>query len=228
MSTVPSISIVIPCHNEEKAVSVVLGKIEALRASWPLIREVIVVDDGSSDASSALLSARGDITVLRNEKAEGYGAALKRGFRHASGELILFMDMDDTYDIRDLPKMYERMSTKNGVAVVFGNRLSELNGMPWIRRFGNHFYLYCLKAFLLPKVSDPCTGMRLFTAALRDEFCALKENDLSFSIALTVRILKSRLPFEEVRILYHERIGESKLNSFQDGWRFLWSILVNR
>jgi glycosyltransferase involved in cell wall biosynthesis len=164
---------------------------------------------------------------LRSEKAEGYGAALKRGFRHAKGDLILFMDMDDTYDVADLPKMYELL-LKNEHAVVFGNRLHGKNGMPLVRRIGNNLFHYCLKLFLLPHIGDPCTGMRLFHKNLKDNFCSLRENDLAYSMALTVHILTSKISYGETHVLYHERIGESKLNSFNDGWRFLWSILLNR
>jgi glycosyltransferase involved in cell wall biosynthesis len=222
-----TISVVIPCHNEENAIEVVLRKIAAIRLNLPQITEVLVVDDGSTDRSSALLAATPDVRVLRNEKAQGYGAALKKGFLAAQGDLILFMDMDDTYDIQDLPKMLWLMNDRN-LSVVFGNRLTEQNRMPFIRRFGNNLYHYCLKLFLLPKIADPCTGMRLFRRELREEFCHLSENDLSYSMALTVHILKTKIPFDETRILYHERIGESKLNSFQDGLRFFWSILANR
>lgn len=227
MSDNLSISIVIPCYNEEAAISVVLGKIAAVKKVMPNIVEVIVVDDGSTDKSSEILTSQREVTVLRSEKSEGYGAALKKGFNFAKGDLILFMDMDDTYDIQDLPKMYQLLQHKK-YSIVFGNRLQSRNGMPLIRRIGNNLYHYCLKLFLLPHIGDPCTGMRLFRKSLKTEFCSLPENDLGYSMALTVRILKSKIPFGETGILYHERIGESKLNSLQDGWRFFWIILVNR
>lgn len=222
-----SVSIVIPCFNEESAIPIVMKKIAEVRLIMPNILEVIIVDDGSTDRSFEVLNQYSGIKILRNEKSQGYGAALKKGFREAQGNFILFMDMDDTYDIQDTPQMYDLLlKRKNGV--VFGNRLAEKNGMPRIRRIGNIFYHYCLKIFMLPHVGDPCTGMRIFRRQYIEAFCRLPENDLSYSIALTVYILKSQIPFSETRILYHERIGESKLNSFQDGWRFLWSLMINR
>lgn len=223
----PKISIVIPCHNEENAILPVMEKIRVVRAQMPNIHEVIVVDDGSTDTSSLILQRLEDITVLRSEVAGGYGAALKKGFSHASGDLILFLDMDDTYDIRDLPQMLQLFMTKN-LDVVFGNRLADTNGMPWIRWFGNNFYHYCLKALGFPHIQDPCTGMRLFRSSLKADFCQPQENDLSYSMALTLKILRTKLAFAEVRIAYHERIGESKLNPLIDGGRFFWTILVNR
>ncbi|HRO67234.1 MAG TPA: glycosyltransferase family 2 protein [Pseudobdellovibrionaceae bacterium] len=222
-----SISIVIPCHNEESAVDVVLGKIAEVRRGMPEILEVLVVDDGSTDASPRILATHPDVKVLRSETAGGYGAALKKGFREARGELILFMDMDDTYDIRDLPALYREFRERN-LDVIYGNRLTAMNGMPWVRRLGNSMFRLSLKAVFRHPVSDPCSGMSLFKSSLKHKFCEPVENDLSYSMALTVRILRMKIRVGEMPIRYHERIGESKLNSFSDGCRFLWSLLSNR
>lgn len=227
MSSRPCISIVIPCFNEETAIPVVLDKITQAGQQTGLIAEIIVVNDGSSDGSAKLLQARSDIQVLHSVVSEGYGGALKKGFAQARGEYVLFMDMDDTYQISDMQRMLEHLEQKN-LAVVFGNRLAQQSGMPAIRMVGNKFYHYCLRAFSLPPLEDPCTGMRLFRRELIADFCSLPQNDLSYSMALTMHILTAKIKYGEIRITYHERLGESKLNSFLDGWRFLWTILSNR
>lgn len=221
------ISIVIPCHNEQEAIAPVLKKIRDIRLKMENIHEVIVVDDGSTDTSFELLKKHDEITLLRSEVSGGYGAALKKGFLHTTGDYILFLDMDDTYDIRDLPSMYN-LATEQHLDVVFGNRLSTSNGMPWVRWLGNNLYRYCLKIFRFPPINDPCTGMRLFRSSLKEDFCSLGENDLSYSMSLTLKILRSRIRFAEVRIAYHERVGESKLNPLIDGGRFFWTIVINR
>lgn len=225
--TAPSVSIVIPCLNEEAAIPVVLTKVSEARHRLPNIIEVIVVNDGSTDGSGRLLSARQDVRVIENGRPTGYGAALKKAFAEARGELILFMDMDDTYDIVDLEKIQSLLLERN-LQVVFGNRLGEKTGMPVVRWFGNKFYQFCLRLLGLPPLEDPCTGMRLFRRELVSDFCGLPENDLSYSMALTMHILSRRMSYGEIRIVYHERIGVSKLNSLVDGWRFLWAILSNR
>jgi glycosyltransferase involved in cell wall biosynthesis len=223
----PSITVVIPSYNEVEAIPAVLSKIAGLRTSMPEIAEVIVVDDGSTDGSAELLATYEGIRVLRNEKPQGYGSALKQGFQNSKSDLIAFLDMDDTYDIRDLKKMSELFHAEN-LQVVFGNRLTEANGMPWLRRFGNLFYHRSLKVMGFPKIGDPCTGMRLFRRQLTESFCQIPENDLSFSIALTLKIVTSGLRYGEIRIDYNERIGESKLNPLIDGGRFFWTILCSR
>ena len=223
----PSIGIVIPCHNEENAIPAVIARVQALKERRSDIQEILVIEDGSNDNSFQILSQYSDVRVIRNDKPHGYGGALKVGFKNSKSDLIVFLDMDDTYDIFDLEKMLE-VRNKENLDVVFGNRLTETNGMPWLRRFGNLFYHHSLKIFGFPHIGDPCTGMRLFSRHLVDDFCRIPENDLSFSIALTLKIVTSGLKYGETRITYNERIGKSKLNPVTDGSRFFWTILSNR
>ncbi|MFN7727559.1 MAG: hypothetical protein ACK5P7_00185, partial [Bdellovibrio sp.] len=75
---------------------------------------------------------------------------------------------------------------------------------------------------------DPCTGMRLFRRQLVPSFCQIGPNDFSYSIALSLFILKSKIPYGEVEISYHSRAGISKLSAIVDGWRFFWTILSSR
>jgi glycosyltransferase involved in cell wall biosynthesis len=198
-----------------------------VRRLLPQIHEVIVVNDGSSDSSLEILESAADVTIHSLPVSKGYGEALKQGFQKAQGDLILFLDMDDTYDVRDLPKMYELL-LRNKLDVVFGNRLTDANGMPAIRRFGNNFYHFCLRLLGFPYIQDPCTGMRIFRKNLAADFCKISQNDLSYSMALTLYILRSGLRYDEIKIVYHERIGESKLNPLTDGVRFFWTILAHR
>ncbi len=204
-----------------------MAKVHELRLQMPQVQEVIVVDDGSNDRSSEMLRQFSDLTVLRSERCEGYGASLKKGFRHAKSDLIVFLDMDDTYDIRQLPEIYHQLETQE-LDVLFGNRLGQANGMPFVRRVGNNLYYYCLKLFGFPHIGDPCTGMRLFRSHLKEEFCSVGQNDLSYSMALTLQILNGKMKFSEMQIRYEERRGESKLNPLSDGVKFFWAILRHR
>lgn len=222
-----SMSVVIPCHNEQDAIPVVLKKIAAVRKVFPAIHEVIVVDDGSTDNSLKILKTFEDITVISSEKCMGYGASLKKGFMYASSDLIAFLDMDDTYDVWQLPILFKHQQ-ENDLDVLFGNRLQQKSGMPFVRAFGNNLYFYLLKALRFPHLADPCTGMRVFKSHLQGSFCAVNEDDLSYSMSLTLHILTSDLKFAEIKIPYHERIGESKLIPLYDGALFFWAILRHR
>lgn len=227
LKTSVTVSLVIPSYNEIDAIPVVLKKVLDYQKQDPRLSEIIVVDDGSYDGSEKILERWNGIRVLRSKKSGGYGAALKKGFQAAQGDLILFMDMDDTYQISDLSRMIEVLIENNN-DVVFGNRLDQSAGMPWVRFVGNKFYHYCLKALSLPRLTDPCTGMRLFRKELVSAFCRLPEDDLSYSMALTIFILSSKISYNEIQISYLERIGDSKLNSVIDGWRFFWVILKSQ
>lgn len=222
-----SLSLIIPCHNEEGAIRTVLSKLSEVRAKMPQLKEVIVVNDGSVDGSAEILSEFADVIVLNSEKCEGYGAALKKGFLRSTSEFTAFLDMDDTYDVRQLPAMLEQMKTQR-LDVLFGNRLGQRNGMPLIRQLGNNLYHHSLRILGFPHIADPCTGMRVFRTSLRERFCVIPQNDLSYSMALTLEIIKSGLKYAEVQVPYYERVGASKLNPLYDGVRFFWAILQYR
>lgn len=227
----PSLSIVIPCLNEEQAIDSVLDKIENISTSDQFRNyfsscEVIVVDDGSTDMTAELLSRRPNIRVLRNLQSCGYGAALKQGFASASGSLVTFLDMDFSYEPNDILDLYEEMTEKNA-DMVFGNRLGKHNGMPEIRLIGNRFFSIIVKLFFWKKITDVCTGFRLFKHELVSEILELKTNNLNFSIDLTLLMLGTKKVISQKPIRYYERKGESKLNVFKDGFEFLWIVLKN-
>lgn len=223
-----SISIVIPCYNEEKAIEPVLQKFVSFQGSTRCsIAEIIIVNDGSTDGTSEIIKKFPFVTAITNNQRNGYGASLKQGFAIAKGDFILFLDMDDTYQFSDLDLMYENLLNKD-VEIVFGNRLLRRSGMPTLRFLGNKFYYHCLQILQFPNLMDPCTGMRLFRKKWVSEFCQISENNFSYSISLSLFILQNNISYSEVEINYQQRVGESKLNSWFDGWRFLWTILRSR
>jgi glycosyltransferase involved in cell wall biosynthesis len=218
-----TLSLVVPVWNEIEAIDAVLENVaggrEALAAS-PFIErlEVIIVDDGSTDGTPERAAARADVVVLR-ETHRGYGAALKSGFRRASGELLAFMDGDNTCDVRSLARMVERLETEKA-HIVNGNRLHRDSRMPPVRLFANRMAGRALAFVSRKPVQDSCSGMRVF----RREILPLVErlpDDLSFSPALTAAVLYSdHLKLTEAPISYAERLGKSKLALSRDFWRF--------
>lgn len=230
-SSQPSLSIIIPCLNEEKAIAAVMDKVDQLLASSAFRErfssaEVIVVDDGSTDKTAELLASRQGLKVLRNQQSCGYGGALKRGFEAAQGDLLTFFDMDFSYDPGDLFDLYQEMLDKKA-DMVFGNRLSKINGMPGIRLLGNSFFSITVKVFFGKNITDVCTGFRIFKRELVPSILALPTNNLNFSIDLTLLMLSSQRVVSQKEIRYHERKGESKLSVFKDGFQFLWIVLKN-
>ena len=220
-----TISLIIPCYNEEKAIPAVLSQVQQLGERFKCAGhtlEVIVVDDRSLDNSLKILSGYKDIKVISNSTNLGYGGSLKKGFSVAGGDFIAFMDMDDTYQIGDLEEM---IAQANHHRVVIGERFTKGQGFDFVRRSGNIIYSKIIQLHKGAKVMDPCSGFRVFHRELVTDFVELSNNDLSYSLEMTLHLIKKNISFVEHAIRYETRVGQSKLNVLTDGLRFLWTII---
>jgi len=226
----PSLSIVIPCYNEAEAIEPMAKEISAFindarTNSYFRSVEVIVVDDASTDGSFVLLQRHGEFRVISSPVNGGYGAALKKGFSAASGDLLTFLDMDGTYSIFELYGMREAMLEVDA-DVVFGARpMIHHSGMPLVRKVGNQIFSGLTKLVVQSPLSDVCTGQRLMRASTVGPLVlSISEDGLDYSMALTVAMVRSGLGCIEVPVSYRVRIGESKLTVLGDGFRFLWAL----
>ncbi len=224
------LSIVFPCHNEERAIDEILTRLARVRAELlksGLQTEVIVVDDGSSDGSRALLRSIKDIQLIVHDRAMGYGGALKSGFAVCQGDAILFLDMDRTYRVEDIPRMVEFFNSGNW-DMVYGRRPFQNSGMPLFRQLGNAFFAWLIRTLLTSEISDVCTGMRIFPRGRLKEVLSLGRDGLNFSIQLTALSILKGWRITEVEIGYEDRVGKSKLSVFKDGFQFLYVVLSFR
>ncbi len=225
------LSIVIPCYNEQNAIAPVLRRtreaINKIPTNHIQDSEIIVVDDASTDQSFEKLMLHEDVRLIKCPHNLGYGAALKIGLQASQGDLIAFFDMDDTYDPYDLPQMIQIMLDRN-LKMVSGNRLSNMGGMPWTRYIGNNLFVWTIRALFQKTIYDSCSGMRLLRKDVVRLFSIELPNHLNFTLAMTLLCLQLKIPFIEIPINYRQRIGESKLSLFYDGFRFLSTILKIR
>ena len=149
-------AVVIPCLNEAAAIGRVAS---AIRILFPF---VIVVDDGSADDTSAV-ATRAGATVLRHERPNGKGAALRTGWKHALDagfSWVLSMDGDGQHAPEDIPKFLER-GNQNDVALVSGNRMDRPGAMPFVRRSTNRFMSWQLSRIAGVPLPDSQCGFRL-------------------------------------------------------------------
>jgi glycosyltransferase involved in cell wall biosynthesis len=222
----PDISVVIPCLNEEDSVAIVVEKAFAGIAASGLTGEVIVADNGSEDASRERAEAAGARVIL--ERRRGYGSAYLAGLEAARGRYIVMADADDTYDVTQLGVLVKPL--EDGAAMVLGNRFKgEIlpGAMEWSHRWiGNPILSGILKGFYRVKISDAHCGLR---AVRRDALPVLKLRSpgMEFASEMVIKAAKRGLRIEEVPIVYHPRIGESKLNSFRDAWRHMRFMLIH-
>jgi hypothetical protein len=222
----PVISVVMPCLNEAAGVGRCVEK--ALRAlrQMRVPGEVIVVDNGSTDAS-AEIAARAGARVI-HERRRGYGAAYLRGFQEARGRYVVMGDADDSYDFLDIAHFIAPLE-KDNFDMVMGTRLKGniLPGaMPWTHRWiGNPILSGMLRLFFHTRISDSHCGMRSFTRAAYQKM-HLRTQGMEFASEIIVNALRENLKIHEVPITYHPREGTSKLSGLRDAWRHIRFMLV--
>ena len=221
----PHVSVVIPCLNEEEHIEECVTRANAALREAGVSGEVLVVDNGSEDRSAELADAAG-ATVIP-EPRRGYGSAYLAGFSAARGKYIVMLDADLTYDFHDIPRFVEELD--GGGDLVMGDRMDNIQpgAMPWLHRYvGNPILTGILNMFFRTGVKDAHCGMR----AVRKEALPrldLRTTGMEFASEMVIRAAKEKLAVREIPIEYHPRSGESKLNSFRDGWRHLRFLLVH-
>jgi glycosyltransferase involved in cell wall biosynthesis len=221
----PQISVVIPCLNEEAAVGVVVDQ------AWEGIErsghtgEVIVVDNGSTDASAEIAAEHGATVLL--ESRRGYGQAYLTGIAKARGEYLVMADADGTYPVQELAKFVEALEAGNDL--VLGSRFEgtiHQGAMPWSHRWiGNPILTGMLNRLFGIRVSDAHCGMR---AVRRSSLQALDlhSTGMEFASEMVFKAFRGKLAVGEIPIDYFPRTGDSKLSRFGDAWRHVRFMLL--
>jgi glycosyltransferase involved in cell wall biosynthesis len=223
-----TLSVVIPALNEEGGIAKIVEQVLATREGLKTIGvtglEVIVVDDGSVDATPGIVERMADVQLVRHPVNRGYGAAIKTGFGRGKGELLAFIDADSTYPPEYFVKLCE-VAIRDGADVVIGSRRSGgASSMPPVRRLGNLIWSSLLSVIGNSRVQDPASGMRVLRRECLQQLYPLPDG-LNFTPVMSTRSLHEGLKVVEIPIAYHERSGRSKLSVVRDGTRFLKTIL---
>jgi glycosyltransferase involved in cell wall biosynthesis len=220
------LSIVLPCLDEEASVGKVVGDAWTAIERLGVNGEVIVVDNGSTDRSVEVAEEHGARVV--REPRRGYGSAYLRGLNEASGEFIVMADADGTYPVAHLEPFLDRL--RGGDDLVLGSRFRgriHSGAMPWAHRWiGNPVLTWILNVFFGVKVSDAHCGLR----AIRKDalpVLRLQATGMEFASEMILKASKRKLRISDVPIEYFPRTGESKLNTFRDGWRHLRFMLLH-
>ena len=219
------VSVIMPCLNEEETLGTCIQKAQNTLEELGIQGEVVVADNGSTDASVAIAEHL-DARVV-HQPLRGYGAAYLAGIAAAEGQYIVIGDSDDTYDFTDLERFITPL--RDGCDFVIGNRLKgEIlpGAMPKLHRYlGNPVLTGILNVLFRSGVSDAHCGMRSFTREAYQQM-ELQTTGMEFASEMVINATKADLKIEEIPITYSPRKGESKLNSFRDGWRHLRFMLM--
>jgi glycosyltransferase involved in cell wall biosynthesis len=210
------ISIILPAKNEAKAL---VGVLPRLRAAFP-DAEIIVSDDGSADETAALCEKCGVMRVA-SPYSMGNGAAIKRGARAASGDVLVFMDADGQHDPENIQKLLRGLD--EGYDMVVGSR--NWSGQAGIGR-GLANLLYNLIATWMTgfRIEDLTSGFRAVRANKFHEFLHLLPNGFSYPTTITMAFLRNAYGIKYAPIRVVRRLGKSHLRPLRDGIRFLLII----
>lgn len=216
-----TVSVVIPCFNEEHGLRYVLERMPAY------VDEVVVVDNNSTDDTSRIAIEGGARVVF--EARKGYGRAYQAGLPSATGDIIATVDGDGTYPSLAIAPIIDTM-IERGLDFVSASRFPLRNARAMRRRnqLGNKVLTYTFRLLYLRWVADSQSGMWVFRRACLERIHP-QHPGMAFSEEIKIEALQAPgLRFGEVHIDYHERIGETKLFTWRDGWSNLLFLLRRR
>lgn len=223
-----TLSIVIPAYNEEDGIRDICERTLAVKPALQAVGvddlELIVVDDGSKDATARVALETPGVRLIRHAQNGGYGAALKTGFAAAQGEWCGFLDADGTYPPEYFPALYQRALDTNADLVI-GSRMAGADSeMPFTRRVGNMIFARLVNVIAAAHITDSASGMRIFRKEILASLYPLPDG-LNLTPVMTTRALHEKVVMVETPIPYSERVGRSKLSVVRDGMRFGQSIV---
>jgi glycosyltransferase involved in cell wall biosynthesis len=221
------VSVLIPCFNEASTIAELLNRV---KASELQDKEIIVVDDCSSDGTREWLQSEADhlgIKLVLQEPNQGKGAALRTGIQHATGDVLLIQDADLEYDPREYPRLIEPIA-EDRADVVFGSRFigeGPHRVLFFWHRVGNGFLTLLSNAFTNINLTDMETCYKVF----RMDFIKsiqIEEDRFGFEPEITAKIARSGARIYEVGIGYYGRTyDEGKKIGWKDGLWAIWCII---
>ena len=222
----PTLSVVIPVYNERKSLLEIIQRVQSV----PIEKEIILVDDFSTDGTRELLRSLDPrkFKVLYHERNQGKGAALRTGFQQAAGQFVIVQDADLEYDPNDYPKLLQPI-LDGRADVVYGSRFSGLRrNMTSLHTLGNLLLTWITNAFYRTSITDMETCYKLFRRETIQGI-RIECNRFNFEPEVTAKILKRGLRIVEVPISYSGRsFSEGKKITWRDGFSAVWALIKYR
>lgn len=229
------LSIIIPVYNEEKTIEQILERVAKVKVPNGIGKEIIVVDDGSTDKTKKVLSEsqipNPKFQILKHQKNQGKGAAVRSGLKVATGDFVIIQDADLEYNPKDYEKLLAPVIQDN-IQVVYGTRLVnyplKFSGknktvMP-VHLIANRFLTALTNLLYGSHLTDMETCYKLFNRQVLKNI-SIKSNRFDFEPEITAKILKQKIPIIEVPIKVKPRTyKEGKKISWIDGLVAIWTL----
>lgn len=228
------LSIIIPCYNEELLIQSILQKVNTVNLEQNLTKQIIVVDDGSSDTTAKAIqqfitsNSQTEIIFLQNEINSGKGASIKKALGYITGNITLIQDADLEYDPADYNRLLKPILDGHA-DVVYGSRFrgSEPHRVLFFfHTIGNKLLTFFSNLLTQLNLTDMETGYKIFKTEILKQV-RLKENRFGFEAEVTARISRiKKIRIYEVGISYYGRgYDEGKKIKWHDGFRAIYCII---
>ncbi|MCU1458548.1 MAG: dolichyl-phosphate mannose synthase related protein [Actinomycetia bacterium] len=222
------LSVIVPVYNERNTVVEIVRRMRAVTLDVDL--EIILIDDGSTDGTRAVLPQLQDSTlrVVLHPNNKGKGSAIRTGLEHVTGDLVLIQDADLEYDPEDWPKLLSPIM-KGRALVVYGSRFTgERRNMLFLHWIGNRMLSLATNVLYNTTLSDMETCYKLFDRTVLDGM-TLHAERFDFEPEITAKVLKKKIRIYEVPISYAGReFDEGKKITWRDGFMALWTLVKYR
>ena len=230
--TLKKLSIIIPCYNEEKLISAVLEKVLQVKLDYSLEKQIIVVNDGSTDNSAIAINkfCENNPTVIsiHQQTNSGKGAAVRAALQKVNGDIIIIQDADFEYDPLDYNRLLHPLIDGHA-DVVYGSRFrggAAHRVLFFFHTIGNKFLTFLSNLFTGLNLTDMETGYKMFKTDILKQI-RLKENRFGFEPEVTAKTSRIKnIRFYEVGIAYYGRTyDDGKKIKWTDGIYAVWCIL---
>jgi dolichol-phosphate hexosyltransferase len=215
------VTVIIPCLNEEQGIERVLNRMPAF------VDQVLVVDNGSIDRTADIARSLGAMVI--KEEVRGYGRSYKKGFAHATGDVIVTLDGDHSYPVDAISYLLEAFLHLE-VDFLNASRFPVRNpkAMSFKHAVGNLLLSLATSVLFLHWVRDSQSGMWVFRRSILEDM-VLESDGMAFSEEIKVEAIRNpRIRFREISIQYSSRLGELKLNPWRDGVQNLLFLVKKR